>query len=89
MSSAKLHKKPIPGMELFPDKLGKLEKQISILHTLRCLLGPCVESLIVWDRYAWLREVLKDRVCFEVDLLNIFDQKQASSRNIAITIVSN
>lgn len=89
MASAKLHKKPIPGMELFPEKATKLEKQISALHTLRCLLGPCVESLIVWDRYTWLREVSKDGVCFAVDLLNIFDQKQVSSRNISITIVSN
>ena len=89
ISSAKLHKKPILGMELFPERLTKLEKQIFALHTLRCLLGPCVESLVVWDRYAWLREVSEDRACFEVHLLNIFDQTQASSRNISITIIPN
>jgi len=76
-------------MELFPEKLIQLERQISTLHTLRCLLGPCVESLIIWDRYAWLKEVLGDGLFFEVHLLNLFDQRQASSRNISITIVSN
>ena len=76
-------------MEMFPEKLSQLEKQISTLHTLRSLLGPCVESLIVWDRYAWLNEVSKDGACFEVHLLNLFDQRKASSRNISITIISN
>ena len=89
MACVKLCKKPILGMELFPEKLIQLERQISTLHTLRCLLGPCVESLIIWDRYAWLKELSKDGMCFEVYLSNLFDQKQASSRNISITIISN
>jgi len=89
MSSVRLHKKPIPGMELFPEKLIQLERRISTLHTLRCLLGPCVESLIIWDRYTWLKEVSGDGLCFKVHLLNLFDQRQASSRNISITIVSD
>lgn len=89
MSSIKLCKKPIPGMELFPRELIPLEKQISTLHTLRCLLGPCIESLIVWDRYSWLKEVSRDGMFFEAHLLNLFDQRQASSRNISITIISS
>jgi len=89
IASAKLCKKPILGMELFPEKLIQLERQIFALHTLRCLLGPCVESLIIWDRYAWLKEVSKDGLCFEVYLSNLFDQKQASSRNVSITIISS
>jgi len=89
ISSVKLCKKPIPGMELFPETLTQLEKQISVLHTLRCLLGSCVESLIIWDRYAWLKEVSGSSACFEAHLLNLFDQRQSSSRNISITIVSN
>jgi hypothetical protein len=88
-SSVKLHKEPIPGMELFPEKLIQLERQISTIHTLRCLLGPCVESLIIWDRYVWLREVSGGGMCFEVHLSNLFDQKQTSSRNISITIMSD
>jgi hypothetical protein len=87
ISSIKLHKLPIPGMELLPKKFIHLEKQISVLHTLRCLLGPCVESLIVWDRFAWLKEASQGGRCFEVYLLNLFDQKQSSGRNILINIV--
>ena len=89
VASVKLCKKPILGMELFPEKLTLLEKQISTLHTLRCLLGPCIESLIIWDRYAWLKEESKGGTCFETYLLNLFDQRQASSRNISITIISS
>ena len=76
-------------MELFPEKLSRLEKQMSTLHTLRCLLGSCVESLVIWDRYAWLKEVSGGEMYFEAYLLNLFDQGQASGRNISITIVSN
>lgn len=76
-------------MELFPENLARLEKRISTLHTLRCLLGSCVESLIIWDRYTWLREVSRDGACFDVYLLNLFDQKQASGRNVSITVLSN
>jgi len=75
-------------MELFSEKLVRLEKQVSTLHTLRCLLGPCVESLIIWDRYAWLKEESQYGRCFEVYLLNLFDQKQGSGRNISITIIA-
>lgn len=89
MSSVKLHKVPVPGMQLFPQQLVYLEKQISTLHTLRCILGPCVESLIVWDRYAWLKEVTQSRRCFDVYLLNLFDQKQGSGRNISIAVIAN
>ena len=89
ISSVKLHKAPIPGMELFPKELVRLEKQLSALHTLRCLLGPCVESLIVWDRYVWLREVSLHGRSFGVYLSNLFDQKQGSGRNILITTMAN
>jgi len=89
VSSAKLRRKPIHGMEMFPEELTRLEKQISTLHTLRCLLGSCVESLIIWDRYAWLKEVSVGGEFFEVHLLNLFDQNQTSGRNISITVLSN
>lgn len=88
-SLVKLHRRPIHGVELFPEGLARLEKQISTLHTLRCLLGSCVESLIVWDRYAWLKEVSVGGTCFEAHLLNLFDQNQTSGRNISITVLSN
>ena len=89
ISSEKLHRVPIPGMERLPEKLVHLEKQVYTVHTLRCLLGPCVESLIVWDRYVWLKEVSRYGRCFEVYLLNLFDQKRGSGRNISITAMVN
>ena len=88
VSSAKLCREPIHGMELFPEELARLEKQISTLHTLRCILGSCVESLIIWDRYMWLKEVSVSGTFFEAHLLNLFDQNQTSGRNISITILS-
>ncbi|KAF9651567.1 hypothetical protein BDM02DRAFT_3138676 [Thelephora ganbajun] len=89
ISSVKLCKIPIRGMEQFPEKLAMLEKRISTLHALRCLLGSCVESLIIWDRYVWLKEVSGGGRYFEAHLLNLFDQRQASGRNISITLISN
>ena len=76
-------------MELFPQRLVRLEKQISTLHALRCLLGPCVESLIIWDRYSWLKDVSERGRHFKVHLLNLFDQRLASGRNILITVIAN
>lgn len=88
-SSVRLHRRQIPGAELFPEALARLEKQISTLHTLRCLLGPCVESLIIWDRYVWLKEASEGGRHFEAYLLNLFDQRQASGRNVLITMIAN
>jgi len=33
-----------------------LERRLEILHVLRCLIGPLVESLIILDRVQWLKE---------------------------------
>jgi len=35
-----------------------LERRIEVLHVLRCLMGPLVESLIILDRVHWLKEEL-------------------------------
>lgn len=66
------------------DELRTLERRLSALHVLRCLLGPCVESLIIWDRYMWAKEVFSHSM--EVELVNLFDQKKGSGRNIAIVL---
>lgn len=89
LSSVRLHRGQIPGAELFPEMLVRLEKQVSTLHTLRCLLGPCVESLIIWDRYVWLKEVSEGGRHFKAYLLNLFDQRQGSGRNVLITMIAN
>ncbi|KAL1719681.1 methyltransferase domain-containing protein [Schizophyllum commune] len=45
-----------PGHD--PEQRAALESQLSVLHTLRCMIGPLVESLIVLDRKVWLVEQL-------------------------------
>ncbi len=43
----------------FPDiENSRLVRQLEVLHILRCVLGPAVESLIVVDRLCWLMEVV-------------------------------
>lgn len=33
-----------------------LERRLGVLHVLRCLIGPLIESLIILDRVQWLKE---------------------------------
>lgn len=78
-------------IQISVDERRGLEQRLSVLHVLRCLLGPLIESLIILDRYDWLRESLaeakgKGRASMKVELSNIFDQRTGSARNIAIVI---
>ncbi|TFK40707.1 methyltransferase domain-containing protein [Crucibulum laeve] len=68
------------------EKDGTLERRLEVLHTLRCLLGPAVESLILLDRVRWLREELGLDRKLTVDLVNLFDQATGSGRNVGIVI---
>jgi hypothetical protein len=78
-----------------------LERRLEVLHVLRCLLGPVIESLIVLDRVAWVRAELAShdrggkegkhedegiRVPMHVEAVNLFDQATGSGRNIAIVV---
>jgi len=64
-----------------------LERLLEVVHTLRCLIGPIVESAVVLDRKLWI-----DEICFEkrkdvkAEIVNLFDQATRSGRNIAIVI---
>ncbi|KAI0754664.1 methyltransferase domain-containing protein [Daedaleopsis nitida] len=62
-----------------------LERGIEVFHTLRCLAGPVVESLILLDRLAWMQEELEE-LPFDAKLVNLFDQASGSGRNVAIVI---
>jgi len=64
------------------------ESPLEVLHVLRCLLGPLVESLIILDREAWVREALSGitETPYRVELVNLFDQATGSGRNIAIVV---
>lgn len=66
-----------------------MESRLEVLHVLRCLLGPLVESMILLDRLIWIREELQVRTdanSIEADLVNLFDQTTGSGRNVAIVI---
>jgi hypothetical protein len=72
---------------LADDQRELLERRLTSLHVLRCLLGPCVESLIIWDRFMWATELVgKLDPSMEVELINLFDQRQGSGRNVAIVL---
>ncbi|KAG8992907.1 hypothetical protein FRB94_011199 [Tulasnella sp. JGI-2019a] len=62
----------------------KLVKRLELLHVLRCMLGPVIESLIVIDRWMYLREELDQEVA--VKMVNVFDQKTGSARNVALVV---
>jgi len=69
-----------------------LERKLEVLHTMRCLLGPVIESAILRDRVQWLMEALtsgtdaQENENVEVKLVNLFDQATGSGRNVAIVI---
>ncbi|KAG2123393.1 methyltransferase domain-containing protein [Suillus cothurnatus] len=67
----------------------QLESALSVLHVLRCIMGPLIESLILIDRYEWIREELSqssETQAMDVGLVNLFDQATGSGRNVAIVI---
>ena len=69
----------------------RTESRLEVLHTLRCLLGPLVEGMILLDRLIWVREELADiaggsRSEMEVELVNLFDQATGSGRNVGLVI---
>lgn len=76
----------------------KLASQLEILHVLRCLVGPLIESTILLDRVQWIREELhrlnvarpgKERADpeFDVEMINLFDQATGSGRNVALAVI--
>lgn len=51
----------------------KVDKQIMILWTLRVLLGPVIESLILMDRWLYLDETIPESPTKRVWLWPLFD----------------
>ncbi|KAG6831660.1 hypothetical protein H0H87_004610 [Tephrocybe sp. NHM501043] len=91
---------PIPHLYPAPDAAATadahnppnipLQAHLAALHTLRCLLGPVVESYIILDRVAWLRAQLAAHdgplAGYTVEHVNLFDQATGSGRNIALVV---
>jgi hypothetical protein len=81
------------GVDFGPDNELDAEERVliselEVLHVLRCIIGPLVESLIIKDRQQWVQEHLDERGMDEmhVDLVNLFDQATGSGRNIAMVV---
>lgn len=66
------------------DDNARLRRRLELLHVLRCMLGPVVESLLLVDRWMYLREEVDVQV--DVKMVNIFDQSTGSARNVALVV---
>ncbi|KAG8691233.1 hypothetical protein FRC11_005731 [Ceratobasidium sp. 423] len=73
-----------------PPEAETLSFQLEVLHILRALIGPVIESLIIVDRVLYLSEQLGSSnrsPTFTVRALNLFDQlSSGSARNIALIV---
>ncbi|KAJ7202837.1 methyltransferase domain-containing protein [Mycena pura] len=74
----------------------RLINELGVLHVLRCLVGPLVESMIIGDRAQWIREQLGGQMSEDgdglgdtgtVEAVNLFDQATGSGRNVALVVV--
>ncbi|KAF7297702.1 Methyltranfer-dom domain-containing protein [Mycena kentingensis (nom. inval.)] len=70
-----------------------LTRELGVLHVLRCLVGPVVESVLVGDRAVWVREQMEGGTTgtgldakLGMEVLNLFDQATGSGRNIVIAL---
>ncbi|KAH7336993.1 methyltransferase domain-containing protein [Rhizoctonia solani] len=78
------------GLSTLPSKAETLSFQLEVLHILRALVGPVIESLIIADRTLYLAERLGSNgksPTFTVRALNLFDQlSSGSARNIVLIV---
>lgn len=66
----------------------RMERLLECFHTLRCLIGTVVESVIILDRLVWVDEFLQSegRLDLRPSVVNLFDQSTGSGRNVAIVV---
>ena len=83
------------GVKFPSDAYGLLERErdalvrnLEVLHVMRSLLGPLIETVILRDRVEWVKELFVEvgRENLNVELVNLFDQSMGSARNVAIVI---
>ncbi|KAJ7718119.1 methyltransferase domain-containing protein [Mycena maculata] len=80
------------GVDFGPDNeldAGEraLISELEVLHVLRCIIGPLVETLIIMDREQWVKEQLDSGTGdMRVEMVNLFDQATGSGRNIALVV---
>ncbi|KAI0051058.1 hypothetical protein FA95DRAFT_378509 [Auriscalpium vulgare] len=73
------------------EYFSMLQQRAEVVHILRCLIGPSIESAILLDRVFWLKESLMTPDCadhaeWDVDLVGLFDQAVGSARNMALVV---
>ena len=86
---------PSDAFELLEQE-HDLVRNLEVLHVMRCLLGPLVETEILNDRVEWVREELgfvdddgpeeSNPGRMSAELVNLFDQSTGSARNVAIVV---
>jgi hypothetical protein len=91
MTPGKHTREPTENQKPTVSKRRQTESRLAVLHTLRCLLGPLVECMILLDRLLWIREELTDMASgvgseMDVQLVNLFDQATGSGRNVGIIV---
>ncbi|KAJ7644304.1 methyltransferase domain-containing protein [Roridomyces roridus] len=74
-----------PDVELDAEEQA-LSRELEVLHVLRCIIGPLVESVIIMDREEWVREQLGLASELRVEAVNLFDQATGSGRNVALVV---
>jgi len=95
IAEARLGVKFCPNAFDLLERESDLVKNLEVLHVMRCLLGPLVETAILTDRVEWVREKLEfvddgeqDNKArrMSAELVNLFDQSEGSARNVAIVV---
>lgn len=76
------------AFDLLERESDDLVRNLEVLHVMRCLLGPLIETLILRDRVEWVKEELGFEQVnrLSVELVNLFDQSTGSARNVAIVV---
>ncbi|CAE6538215.1 unnamed protein product [Rhizoctonia solani] len=78
------------GRSVLPSGAETLAFQLEVLHILRAIIGPVIESLIILDRTLYLAEQLDSNngsPTFTVRALNLFDQlSSGSARNVVLIV---
>jgi hypothetical protein len=72
-------------LQVDEDEWEVMAWKVAVFWTLRSLLGPVIESLIVLDRYLFLVEQL-DGTGRSVEWVNLFEQASGSLRNVALVV---
>ena len=62
----------------------RLPSRLACLHTMRCLLGPVIESLLIIDRVLYLIDHLDPK--WNIRAINLFDLASESARNVALVV---